>query len=137
MATITYDGKAMAKKFRRQMGGVAIIMVVLFIGTLLFMAKSEDKKTNYYMQNVNIRTDSLFYDVFTGVFHHRFGRIWHESTIALGGKEVIDVLMKQGLEAERVLKDLNLYDQKKYRFLLEEAYRSGPDLPKQLSWDNR
>lgn len=118
-----------AKGFWYKISVVIVIGVILFIGLLLLMTggviNKKSKKINYYTQNVRI--NEPFYEVFTGVFHHRFGRVWHEKQSVLG-KNTISALVKQKFIAEHMLKNLNLYD----KGLLPIQIKGKCNEPKQI-----
>jgi len=130
MATVKHNKKSPKIDFSKPTITTIIVLIgiiMLFVGWLLFMASGvvTNKKINYYTQNVRI--NGPFYEVFTGVFHHRFGRVWHEKQSVLG-EETIFILIKQKFTAEHMLKNLNLYDQGLLP-MQRQYYVSRPDPP--------
>ena len=97
-------------------GAIKTIIIMALAAAVIAMAlhvvgpKSRSKEINYYTQSV--RADRGCYEVFTGVFHHHFGRIWHRKLSMYRG-DVMALLLEQEVEAKQVLKNVNLYDQKK------------------------
>jgi len=96
-------------------GAIKTTIIMALAAAVIAMAlhavgpKRRSKEINYYMQSV--RVDGAYYEVFTGVFHHRLGRVWHRKLSIYRG--VMALLLEQEVEAKQVLKNVNLYDQKK------------------------
>lgn len=130
MTTITKHTKKVTNKnffHRKPVTIVMMIVVIAFIACIVAMVSGvgeKSRKVNYYTQYVRIdevpKGDSRYfyahsverYEVFTGVFHHSFGRVWHRKQLVFG-EDVMATLTNQEVDAKRILLKLNSYDRKK------------------------